>query len=225
MLQIPGRVASFIYRTARALFALIGLLSFCLVAAAVTGYYGHGTKWLASAEYAPDCDYIILLPTGAIPSPIMLMRSYKAAWEWKKNPTAKIIISNITKPPLSRSTVWSIRNELVFRGVDEDAILFEKKARNTGEHAKYIKEAGFGDPERDKFLIVTSPMHIRRSVMAFKAAGFRHVYAAGAWSKETEDDLGWGRFVRYNMWYSLMHEIEMLREFVAIAFYMATGRA
>jgi len=205
-----------IYRFTRALFAMLGILFFIMIVSAVTGYYGHGTRWLASAEYSPDCDYILLLPAGA---------TYKAASEWKKNPSAKIIISHLTKPPLSKSTIWSIRNELVFRGVDEKAILLEKKATNTGEHAKFIKEAGFGDPKKDKYLIVTSPTHIKRSVMAFKAAGFKHVYAAGAVGKATREYLGGGRFIRYNVWYSLMHEIEMVREFVAIGFYILTGRA
>ncbi|HEB71137.1 MAG TPA: YdcF family protein [Nitrospirae bacterium] len=214
-----------IYRFTRALFAMLGILFFIMIVSAVTGYYGHGTRWLASAEYSPDCDYILLLPAGAIPSPTMLMRAYKAASEWKKNPSAKIIISHLTKPPLLKSTIWSIRNELVFRGVDAKAILLEKKATNTGEHAKYIKEAGFGDPEKDKYLIVTSPTHIKRSVMAFKAVGFKHVYAAGAVGKATKEYLGGGRFIRYNVWYSLMHEIEMVREFVAIGFYILTGRA
>lgn len=220
----PG-ILTGIYRVTRALFAMLGVVFSIMIVTAVTGYYGHGTRWLASAEYSPNCDYILLLPAGAIPSPTMLMRTYKAASEWKKNRSSKIIISHLTKPPLSRSTIWSIRNELVFRGVDKEAILLEKKARNTGEHAKYVKEAGFGDPEKDKYLIVTSPTHIKRSVMAFKAAGFKHVYAAGAWSSAFEEDLGWGRFIRYNVWYSLMHEIEMLREFLAIGFYILTGRA
>jgi uncharacterized SAM-binding protein YcdF (DUF218 family) len=220
----PGILGG-IYRATRALFAIVGIISLLLIISAVTGYYGYGTRWLASAEYSPDCDYILLLPAGAIPSPTMLMRTYKAAAEWKKNRSSKIIISHLTKPPLSRSTIWSIRNELVFRGVDGDAILLEKKATNTGEHAKYIKEAGFGDPEKDKYLIVTSPTHIKRSVMAFRAAGFKKVYASGAVGKSIEEDLGWGRFIRYNVWYSLAHEIEMIREFVAIGYYILTGRA
>jgi len=220
----PG-ILTRIYRFSRGFLATLGILFLIMIVTAATGYYGHGTRWLAEAEYSPDCDYILLLPAGAIPSPIMLMRAYKAASEWKKNRRAKIIISHLTKPPLSKSTIWTIRNELVFRGVDEDAILLETKATNTGEHAKYIKEAKFGDPEKDKYLIVTSPTHIKRSVMAFKAAGFKHVYAAGAVGKATREYLGAGRFIRYNVWYSLMHEIEMIREFVAIGFYILTGRA
>lgn len=220
----PG-ILSGAYKVARAFLAMLGVVSLIMIVTAITGFYGHGTRWLASAEYSPDCDYILLLPAGAIPSPTMLMRTYKAASEWKKNRSSKIIISHLTKPPLSKSTIWGIRNELVFRGVDKEAILLEKKARNTGEHAKYVKESGFGDPEKDKYLIVTSPTHIKRSVMAFKAAGFKNVYASGAAGKATREYLGGGRFIRYNVWYSLMHEIEMLREFVAIGFYIITGRA
>lgn len=215
-----------VYRKIRTLFAFLGLVFATAVAAASMGVPEDAQHWLAGgAGYSSEADYILLLPCGGIPSSCMLMRAHKAAEEHSKNPKARIIVSQIVQGPIEQSTLWQIRNELVFRGVPADAILFETKARSTAEHAKYIKEAKLGDMEKDRFLIVTSPTHIRRSVMAFRAAGFRHTYAAPAFDVYGNEDLGDGLFFRYGLWGSLSLEIEVIRELIAIGWYKATGRA
>ncbi len=216
---------SMIYARIRAFLALVGLVALTAVLAAFAGVHQMGARWLATADYSPDCDYIALLPAGAIPSPTMLMRSYQAAEEYRKNPKAKIVISHKTGAPIEKSTIWSIREELIFRGVPESAILLEKKAINTAEHAKYIKEGNFGDFRTDSYLIVTSPTHVRRSVMSFEAAGFAHVYAIAARARGGVEKMGSNHFLRYDIWYSLMQEIEVIREFVAIAYYRISGLA
>jgi len=214
-----------LFSAVKAFILITGLLAIAFTASAATGFHNTGIKWLSSAEYAPDCDYILLLPAGPVPNPSTLLRSYKAAAEYRKNPEAKVIISHKTETGLEKSTLWGIRKELILRGVPETSIFLETKARNTGEHAKYIKEAAFGDLKKDKYLLVTSPTHIKRSVMVFRAAGFNHVYAVGSKRRPPAENLGDGQFFRYNLWYSMMSEIEMFREFVAIAYYKITGRA
>ena len=209
----------------RPFLSFVGALALLAIAAAATGIPERGMAWLSSAPYSPDCDYILPLPGGSVPSPVMLMRIYKAAQESKKNPGAKIVISMKAEPPLAKSTLWKIREELIFRGVPKDKIILETKARSTDEHAKYIKEMKIGDPEKDKYLIVTSPSHTKRAVMAFEAAGFKRVYAAPAFPASGDEDLGDGTFFRYGFWSSLHTEIEVLRELAAIAYYKLTGRA
>jgi len=218
-------VISTIYTWIRAFLALTGLVTLMALLLAFTGVHKRGAKWLATANYSSDCDFIALLPAGAIPGPTMLMRAYQAVEEYKKNPRAKIVISHKTGEPMEKSTIWSIREELILRGVPESAILLEKKATNTAEHARYIRDGAFGDYRKDSYLIVTSPTHVRRSVMSFKAAGFAHVYAIAAKPRAGVEKMGSNHFLRYDIWYSLMQEIEIVREFVAIAYYKISGRA
>lgn len=204
------------------------MIGFFVLASPIAMFFGASERaldWLAKAPYSADCDYIVLLPSGGIPSPTMLMRAYKAAEESHINPRAKIIISHKTEPPLKNSTIWTIRNELIQRGVPSKSIILETRAQSTSDHAKYIKEARIGDPANDKYLLVTSPVHIRRSVMAFEAAGFRYIFAAPATSYITKEDRGGGQYFRYDFWSSLTLSVEALREFTAIAYYKILGLA
>ncbi|MBI1865456.1 MAG: YdcF family protein [Nitrospirae bacterium] len=221
-----SRMMSNLYRKIRALLALLGLVVTGAVAAASLGVPEDAQLWLAgAAESTSEANYILLLPCGGVPSSCMLMRAHKAAEEHARNPKARIVVSHKVDGPFETSSLRQIRDELVFRGVPADAILLETKARSTAEHAKYIKEAGFGDIGKDRYLIVTSPTHIRRSVMVFRAAGFKHIYAAPAFDVYGSEDLGAGLFLRYGLWGSLALEIEVVRELIAIGWYKATGRA
>ncbi|MGK7345330.1 MAG: YdcF family protein [Candidatus Nitrospinota bacterium M3_3B_026] len=214
-----------LYRRLRALFAIIGIFGAAAAAAPFAGLPQKGLDWLSSAPYSADCGYILLLPAGPIPSPAMLMRAYKAAEEAGRSPAAKVVISLKTDPPLRGSTIWTIRKELAARGVAADRIILETKARSTYEHARFIKEAGIGDPAVDSYLVVTSPSHVRRSVMTFERAGFKNLYAAPASAGKDDTDLGGGLFIRYGYWSALQLEIEVVRELVAIGWYRLTGRA
>ena len=204
--------------------ALCGLFAILLVGMAFTGHYKAGAVWLETAPYSSGCDYILLLPSGPIPSPDMLMRAYRAAEEYGKFPASKIVISNKIDSRLEDSASGSIRRELMARGVPPEMILLETKATSTYDHARYIKESGFGDPAKDKYLIVTSPSHIKRSMLSFKAQGFKKVFAAPAFSKTSREDMGEGYFYRYQIWKALIEEVTMIREFVAIAYYKLTGK-
>ncbi len=216
-------------RKARRLFkgvlASIGVLTLVYFAAVLWGAPHVALKWLETAPYSGDADYIVLLPAGGIPGPTMLMRTYKAAQESRKNRSAKIILSNRVDTPLEKSTIWSIREELVARGISAKRIIFEKKAQSTSDHAKYIKEDGIGDYKNDSYLIVTSPTHVKRSILTFRAQGFRHIYAAPADAKQDIEDLGDMQYARYHFWGSLKLSVDVVRELLAIGWYKVTGRA
>ncbi|VAX24801.1 hypothetical protein MNBD_NITROSPINAE02-221 [hydrothermal vent metagenome] len=182
-------------------------------------------KWLETAPYSDKADYIVLLPAGGIPGPTMLMRAYKTAQESRKNRKAKIILSNIVDTTLEKSTIWSIREELVARGVPAKRIIFEKKAKSTSDHAKYIKEDGIGDYKNDSYLIITSPSHVKRSILTFRAQGFGHIYAVSATARSDVEDLGGMQYARYHFWGSLKLSVDVIRELLAIGWYKVTGRA
>ena len=214
-----------IYRKTRAFLAALGLLTFLFFVALLLDGPGWGFRWLEGAPYTSDSDYIVLLPAGGIPDPAMLMRAYTAAEESAKNRKAKVIISLKADPPLETSTIWGIRNELVLRGVPKELILLETRATNTADHAKYIKAAHMGDPLRDKYLLVTSPTHVRRSMMTFRHAGFKHLYAKPAIPGIEKEDLGGGQYIRYCFWNALVLSVHIARETLAIAWYKVSGKA
>ncbi|MBI4666610.1 MAG: YdcF family protein [Nitrospinae bacterium] len=217
---------------------LLRIWSFTLYTLAVTGLIGivnllgvmfGANKFifasLPTAPYSNKCQYILLLPGGGIPSPAMLMRAYVAAREYRKNPQSKVVISLVAGPQLEKSTIWDIRNELIFRGVPADSIILETKARNTYEHAKFIKESTIGNFEKDSYLIVTSPTHMPRSVMTFRSAGFKNIYAVTSKAVGDKEFLGEWTYIRYDFWAALSTQVELFRELFAIGFYKVTGRA
>jgi len=214
-----------IITTLRKVIMTTGVLSLLVIGIAFTGNERIAVKWLSSVDYKSDCDFIVLLPAGPIPNPTMLTRIVVASREFKKNPQAKIIISLVADPPLESSSIWEIRDELILRGVVKENIFLEIKARNTAEHAKYVKETRLIDPIKHSFLIVTSPLHMRRSVMAFKAVGFSHIYGTTGLKAPPKENLGWGQFFRYDIWNALHTEIGIMREIVAIIYYKVTGKA
>lgn len=204
--------------------AILGVALALAVVSSSAGFTAGLGRWLSAWEYRGDCDYILVLPGGAIPSPAMLMRAYKAGEEFKKNPRAHVVISLKSDPPLESSTIWGIRRELMSRGIPAESIILETKATSTYEHAKYIFEAHIGDPANDSYLIVTSPYHVRRSAMVFKAKGFAKLYAAPAFGKREREYLGPFQQIRYDIWGRLMSDIENLRELAALGYYFVTGR-
>jgi hypothetical protein len=204
--------------------AMFGVVTMAAVASSSAGYTAGLEKWLSEWEYRGDCDYILLLPGGAIPSPSMLMRAYKAAEEFKKNPRAHVVISLKADPPIESSTIWGIRRELVFRGVPAESIILETKATSTYDHAKYIYENRIGNPSSDRYLIVTSPFHVRRSALVFKARGFAHIYAAPAVGKKETEDLGGLQGIRYDVWGRVINDIVNLRELIALGYYYVTWK-
>lgn len=209
----------------RVFFAILGMFFAAAVVAAAVGLPKLvEDRFAAAAPYKADCDYILLLPAGKPPSPETLLRAHKAAEEARKNPRAKVVISNHTKPPLEKSPTWEIREELILRGVEAERIILETKATKTAEHAEFIKAARIGDPEKDSYLIVTSPYHMWRSVKVFEKSGFKHIYAAPACHSSSAIgslDL----YYRYRFWGNLQLEVKIIREFVAMAYYKLTGRA
>ncbi len=93
---------------------------------------------------------------------------------------------------------------------------------------------------QDPILLVTSPEHMRRAVLAFKKVGFEKVNALPAFENAaeadfsfTDDELGGSTIMlpdvgnninmRYQMWNHLKYEILIAREMVALTYYELRG--
>ncbi len=172
-----------------------------------------------------------------MPSESNLMRSWYVAKAAKSFPEAKVIIAMPGELDDSLSTPQKMKQELVLRGVNSLQILFENEGTNTRSQALACKNM----LDTDKpVLLVTSPTHTRRSVLAFQKAGFTKVNALPAFEDVAEadftfndDELGGNKkmipdvgsniSVRYKLWDYLKYEITIARELLALAYYKIRG--
>lgn len=199
-------------------------------------YYHLGTK---NSDFIFAPDYIVLLGGSGMPSESNLIRAYYAAKIGKEYPALPMIIAlpgDTTEPS---SAVIQLADELIHRGIETDRIMFEPDGINTRSQAMSILKMVMDTSVNIKIVIVTSPEHMRRSLLCFRKAGFRYVggYPAFEYAIESDitakkDDFGGRRFVpdvsnsislRYRLWVHLKYEIIVFREYIALAYYKLKG--
>jgi len=183
------------------------------------------TDWLADAggALAESPRYVVVLGGGGIPSETGLMRTYHAARFGASCPDAIFIVSLPTQQDPNESSVGRMRDELVMRGIPASSIRLEYKALNTYEQAKEIAKMVGPDGVHAPVVVVTSPSHVRRSLLCFSKAGFTNVSGRAAFHVTAEADFGGGVAVRYGFWDALETEIHFTREIVALLYYKLRG--
>ena len=124
--------------------------------------------------------------------------------------------------------------ELITKGIDSLRIGYEPLGFNTHSQALNIA-ARYGDKKTSlRFLVVTSPEHIYRSVKTFRKAGFLNVAGLAAFEHPPDEqkikDTGTttdkrvkSLDLRYNMWSYMHYELLVLREYCAILYYKLKG--
>ncbi|MFO7656253.1 MAG: YdcF family protein [Bacteroidales bacterium] len=219
---------------------LSGMIFFLMIVFAFSSgpfwlHYNLGTK-NTGFEFTPD--YIVLMGGSGMPSESNLIRAYYAAKIGKGFPEARLIVALPGDTTDSLSSVVQLAGELIQRGIDKERILFEPDGINTRSQALQIAKI-LSLTDSTKLVAVTSPEHIRRSILCFKKAGFKNVggypafeHAIEADLKSIKDDLGGNKFVpevnesialRYRFWVYFKLEITVLREYCALAFYKLKG--
>ncbi len=201
-------------------------------------WYGMGTK-KAGINRPPDI--IVLMGGGGMPSGSGLMRTWYTAKVANWFTRAKIIIALPGDTADSLSSIIQMKNELVLRGVATERILFEDSGTNTRAQAinvwKRVKSYESG--VKSSILIVTSPEHLYRAVLAFRKAGFRKVDGLPAFEQAIESDITFnarklgGRklipdigdniTVRYQFWTQMNYEFLVIREWLALSYYWLSG--
>ena len=226
-------------RIIRNILVVTGLFFLICVAFALTeqpywGYYWLGTS-KSEMKWKPT--YIIMMGGGGMPSQSNLMRSWYVEKAAKTFPEATVVIAIPGEVSDSLSTPQLVRKELIMRGVNPDKIVFENDATNTRAQAlncqKTIKM-------QTPILLVTSPEHMRRSVLSFQKVGFEQVNALPAFENALETDLSFkddelggnktgvpdvGKSInmRYQLWNHLKYEILIVRELFALTYYRLRG--
>lgn len=205
------------------LLKLCGLAFVLQIAVGFVGLPGRLTAWLAGGEPPADHPrYVAVLGGGGIPSATGLMRTYCAAAYGAGRTGVTFIVALPADRDPETSSVGRMRDELVLRGIPAGSVLMEVRGRNTHEQARNIHRM-LRSEEDEHIAIVTSPYHVRRALLCFRAQGFTHVTGLPATGVGAEADLGGGVTLRYAFWSNLVSEIEVLRELIALAQYRWNG--
>ncbi len=226
-------------RLIRFFFLALGIIFFVLVILAFTTLPFWGYHWLGTSksEITSEPKAIVLMGGGGMPSPSNLMRSWYAAHAWKQFKESELVIAVPGNLEDSTSTPMKIKHELILRGVKPTKINFENKGTNTRSQAL---NCSLSLKTNDPILLITSPEHMRRSVLSFQKTGFEKVNALPAFpnaleakldfeddelggNKTLSPDVGHNLSFRYQVWTHLKYEILILREFAAILYYKLRG--
>ncbi|MEI8115227.1 MAG: YdcF family protein [Bacteroidia bacterium] len=216
-------------------FLLILALSFTTLP--YWGYYWLGTS---QSKITGKPEYIILLGGGGMPSESSLMRVYYVHRAAVESPESRIVISIPGNPEDSTSTARQVAAELISKGIDRQRILYEQTGTNTRSEALNLQQFNSENLTEKSILLVTSPEHMRRSVLVFRKAGFTRVSALPAFESAIESnlffeddqlggnktlvpDIGGNTEVRYQFWNHLKYEILIAREMAAMGYYKLRG--
>ncbi len=226
----------------RTLFVAFGILFLAMLILSFTtlpywGYYWLGTS---QSKITGKPDYIVLLGGGGMPSESSLMRVFFVHRAAIESPDSRIVISIPGDPADSLSTARMVAAELILKGITAERILFEQTATNTRSEAIQLQNFNQESLTGKSVLLVTSPEHMRRSVLVFKKAGFKNVSALPTFENAIEanlffdddqlggnktaiPDIGGNTSVRYQFWNHLKYEILIAREMAASGYYWLRG--
>jgi uncharacterized SAM-binding protein YcdF (DUF218 family) len=199
--------------------------------------------WLGTSEsefkFKPD--YIIIMGGAGYPSESALMRSWYAAGVYQKNPQAIVVVTQpaaaCVRPELSDA--YGIRKDLIIRGVDSTRILLEIKGKNTREEGMNVLTLA-PDAKEKNCVIITSPEHMRRSVLVFRKLGYKKVggiptfNASGPVDLDYKDsqlggntmplpEVGGSIQLRYQFWNHLRYQVICYREIIGLGWYKLRG--
>lgn len=228
----------FCYLFKRLLFSVGVLFTICAILALTTAPF-WGIYWLGTSKAKRvEPDKIVLLGGGGMPSESNLMRLWYAIIEAHKYPDALFILAIPGDTTDAGSAICEMAEYAAERGVDWDRIRYEPNGGNTRVQALNIFSRYYS--VQDTFLLVTSPEHLRRSVLTFQKAGFDKLGGIPAFPVALEGNLvfsaaqagktatgvpeiGNNLQIRYQFWNHLIYEIVLLREYCALMYYKING--
>jgi uncharacterized SAM-binding protein YcdF (DUF218 family) len=202
------RILKYISITLGCLFFILFVLS--LTSVPFRAWYGMGMKY--SGIHRPP-DVIVVLGGGGMPSESGLMRCWYAARAASHFTRAKVIIALPGNASDSLSSINSMKDELILRGIKADRILLEDSGTNTRAEALNIRKIVTGNLSAGRkaglpitpdlppslygsrpggevaVLIITSPEHLYRSVLCFRKVGFTRVDGLPAFEATIESDI------------------------------------
>jgi len=212
-------------RSAAVAASALGILFLAQTAIGLLGLPQGLKDWLSGrsmlAASPPAC--IVVLGGGGIPSESGLIRAYYAAECALKWPDARVVVALPCDGTPETSSVGRMRDELVMRGVAAGRIALETRGRNTHEQAERVRDMLGTKALSQALVVVTSPTHVRRSLLCFRKEGFVKASGLAAENTGAEADIGRGTMLRYGFWSNLQQEADVARELTALAVYKLRG--
>lgn len=218
------------------------LLLFSLIMAFTTRpYYTH--HWLGTGieNTCSEPEAILLFGAGGMPSGDNMVRIYYTAKAWRQFSHCPVYICLPGDPKEEKGSLQMMAGELMLRGVETNKIKYIPDGKNTRGQVIELAEADNGQLSPACLLVITSPGHMRRSVLALKNVGFQSIIPFPAFEIPLEGELrfddrelgGERRFVapstgqtlslRYELWTQLNYQLICAREFVALGYYWLRG--
>lgn len=121
-----------------------------------------------------NVDYLVVLGArirGEVPSLTLQYRLDKAYTYLVNNPDTMVIVSGGRGVGESITEAEAMKRYLVKKGIKENRILLEPRARDTDENLRYAFEIMDAQQEDASSLVVTSSFHVLRSKMIAKDLG------------------------------------------------------
>lgn len=189
----------------------------------------------------PQAPVIVVLGGGArsasYPRPTAELneagdRMLYAAWLYKQGAAPHLLLSGSYAPLLNSETVpeaETMAQVLEMVGVPREALWLEEKSRNTYENADETRTL-LAERGIDEIILVTSALHMPRSVRLFERQGLRVIPAPtdflvteADWAHFTRPDLG---IQAQNLWPSadnLMGTSWAIKEYIGMLIYRLRG--
>lgn len=217
-----------------------GILTIIVIIISFTTLPYKSIYWLGTstlkAESTPQ--YIIVMGGSAMPGESGLIRCYYGALVAEEFKEAEIIVALPGDISDSMSSIRLMQKELEIRNVNPNRIILETEGKNTRYQALEVQK--IIPSKKSSIIIVTSPSHMRRSILSFEKIGFQNVNGVPAFSAVDDFELifndeklgGKNRFmpeignniqIRYQFWKHLEYEIIFIREIIALGYYNLKG--
>ena len=220
--------------TAGCLFTVLLILAFTTLP--FRAMYSLGTS---NSSITQPPSTIVMLGGAGIPSGDGLLRAFYTAKLSAAHHTANVIIAMPGDISDSTSAPRLVSAELMLRGVNPHSISFENKGRNTREQAQTLAAGKSAAQLQKSIIIITSPEHMKRAVLAFRKCGYTNVSGLPTFEYSLDADLtfrdsdlkgnkivppiGNNLQVRYQFWNHLKYEILVIREYFGLGYYKLRG--
>jgi uncharacterized SAM-binding protein YcdF (DUF218 family) len=191
LLLLPGTVALFVPSLAKSgrrwLAAVVlgyAVMSSQAGAGLLSRTLDHGYRPIQSAEDARGAQAIVVLGGGSINlrangrqlSTVTMdagLRVLEAArlFDLLKGSALILASGGVTeRDPAAAPETVALHRALLAVGIPPDRILLESESKNTRDEVIVIKRM-LAEQHIDRFVLVTSPLHMRRSMLAFEQQG------------------------------------------------------
>ena len=150
----------------------------------LVGGLGHGLTRVTTRDDARGADAVVVLGGGGITAEVggdvvgrlttsSMMRALEGARVFKLIGARVLIASGgISRPDRQRRPESDMLRELIVKvGVAPGAIVEESQSKSTRDQARLLGPV-LRATNVTRFVLVTSPTHMRRSLAVFRAAGF-----------------------------------------------------